>query len=676
MIDRPAPAFWQPEIRSETRPDGTLLVWRQDPLGPHARCITDRLLHWADAAPDRTWMAERGPDGAWQGTSYGTAARLVRAIGATLLGLGLGPDRPLLILSGNSVAHGLMALGAQHVGIPSAALAPAYALASGDHAKLRDIVAQLTPGLVFAEDLAPFAPAIAATLPPDVPIITRRGAPPCAEADIPRHTTAGAPPHTLAEATQPTPPDAPLPTPSDAPFDNPPHNQANTPPQALPDALTDRTIIAFDTACAPPSDPAARAADAAHAAITPDTVAKFLFTSGTTGTPKAVIQTQRMICANQEMVANCYPFMRHEPPVVIDWAPWNHTASGNKVFNMVISNGGTFYIDDGRPTPADIGRTIRNLKDISPTWYFNVPLGYQMLLDAMEGDADLCRSFFARLKVMMYAGAGMSQPVWDRITRITRATAPGRALLCTGFGATETGPFCLMCTEPQDRAGNLGIPAPGVVLKLVPHGDRYEARVKSPSVTPGYWRAPELTARAFDDEGFYCFGDAMRPVDPARPEAGFRFDGRLAENFKLASGTWVAVGTLRARLLDDLGGLASDVVIAGEGHDSLGALVVPDWAAVEALARAPGLDRFALLDHPRLRRRTAELLADHARRAGGSATRVMRLMFLEAPLSFDRGEVTDKGSVNQRAVLRHRADLVDRLWTEDPRVIALSREQA
>ena len=609
----PAPDFWQPELRSETRPDGTILVWRDDPLGPWPRCLTERLMHWATQAPDRTWLAERGDNGAWVGISYAAAARAIEAIGAALLAQGLSPDRPLLILSGNSIAHALMALGAQHVGVPSAALAPAYALASDDLAKLRDIATQLTPGMIFADDAPRFARAVDAVFAPDIPVVT---------------TT------------------APLP--------------------GRPSPTLDQL-----RATAPGPQVAA-----AHAAITGDTVAKFLFTSGTTGSPKAVIQTHGMLCANQEMVANCYPFMRREPPVVIDWAPWNHTASGNKVFNMVLYNGGTYYIDDGRPTPADIGRTIRNLAEISPTWYFNVPLGYQMLLDAMESDAALRETFFKRLRVMMYAGAGMSQPVWDRITRIARRTASGKALLCTGFGSTETGPFALMCTEPQETAGNLGIPAPGVALKLVPQGDTFEARIRSPSVTPGYWRAPEVTAQAFDDEGFYRFGDAMRFVQPGRPEAGFRFDGRLAENFKLASGTWVAVGPLRGKLTNDLKGLASDVVIAGEGHSELGALVVPDWDALRDLVGEPGLDPFALLDHPDVRRRAAELLGQHAARATDSATRVTRLMFLEAPLSFDRGEVTDKGSINQRAVLRERADLVDRLWSEDPRVIAAGLQRA
>ncbi len=606
-------ALWAPSVRSEMRPDGSMLVWQDEPLGDFPRSITVRFMHWAGQVPDRIWMAERGPDRAWRETSYGAAAATIRAIASALVARGLSAERPLLILSGNSVAHALMALAAQHVGVPSAALAPAYSLTGGDYLKLRDIAGQLTPGLIFAEDASRFAPAIAAVFGAEVPVVTVR------PADLSCET------------------------------------------------------VAFDEIAA--TQPSA-AMEAAHEAVGPGTVAKFLFTSGTTGSPKAVIQTQRMLCANQQMVRQCYAFMAETPPVVVDWAPWNHTASGNKVFNLVIYNGGTFYIDDGRPTPDAIGRTIDNLREIAPTWYFNVPLGYQMLLDAMESDPGLRETFFSRVQMLMYAGAGMSQPVWDRITRVADQMVPGGVLLCTGFGSTETGPFALMCTERQDKAGNLGIPAHGVTFKLVPQGDRLEGRIKSPSVTPGYWRNPELTAEAFDDEGFYRFGDAFRFAVPGDAAAGFVFDGRLAENFKLSSGTWVAVGPLRAQLTNDLKGLASDVVIAGEGHTQLGALVVPDWAALRALAGDPALKGEALLHHPAVRKAAGERLAAHAARATGSASRVCRMMFLAAPLSFDRGEVTDKGSINQRAVLRQRADLVDCLWSEDPRVIVLQTEDA
>ncbi len=599
--------LWDSKVRSETRSDGTILVWQEDPLGPYPDRITEPLFDWAETDPDRTWMAERGPDREWVRTSYGEAAARIRAIASALVARGLSPEKPVLILSGNSVAHALIALAAQHVGVPSAALAPAYALSGGEFSKLSDIGDQLSPGLIFAEDVTKFVPGIDAVFGTDVPVA-------CCKGEIPGRET-----------------------------------------------------VSFDSLLATqPRDEM----EAAHAAVTPETVAKFLFTSGTTGTPKAVIQTHRMLCANQQMIRQCFTFMQETPPVVVDWAPWNHTASGNKVFNMIAYNGGTYYIDDGRPTPDGIERTIENLRDVSPTWYFNVPLGFQMLLDAFETDHELRETFFKRLQMLFYAGAGMSQPVWDRITRVANEMVPGGVLLTTGFGATETGPFSIVCTERQEHAGNLGVPAHGVVLKLVPQGDKLEGRVKSPSVTPGYWRNPELTDAAFDDEGFYSFGDALKFAVPGDASKGFVFDGRLAENFKLASGTWVAVGPLRAKLTNEMGGLASDVVIAGEGHIELGALVVPNWDALRDLT-GTSLRGEALLNHPKVRHEAAERLAAHAAAATGSSSRVTRMMFLSVPLDFDKGEVTDKGSINQRAVLRHRSDLVEALWSEDPRVIAL-----
>lgn len=591
------------KLLSETRPDGTILIRQEADLPDWPRCMTERFMHWAAVAPDRLWMAERGNDGEWVRMSYGAGARAIRAIGAALLKHGLSAERPLLILSGNSLAHALMALGAQHVGIPSAALAPAYALSGEDRGKLMQVVAQLTPGMVFADHAQKYLPAIEAVLAKDVPLVSLTG-----------------------------------------------HSAA-------------RPSLAFDDLLA--TGPSA-AAEAAHAAVGPDTVAKFLFTSGTTGSPKAVIQTQGMLCSNQVMVAAAYEFLADEPPVLVDWAPWNHTASGNKVFNMAIFNGGTYYIDDGRPTPADIGRTLRTLREVAPTWYFNVPVGFQFLLDAMETDEALTDTFFSRLRMLMYAGAGMSQPVWDRLAAVAARKVAGGVPIVSGLGATETGPFALYYSDKKEGPGNIGVPARGVTLKLVPQEGKLEARLKSPAITPGYWRNPELTAAAFDDEGFYCLGDALRYAVPGDPSAGFIFDGRLVENFKLSTGTWVAVGALRATLVNAMGGLISDAVIAGEGRDDLRALMVPNWTALREVAGGSEGD---VLADPRVRKALAERLSAHARAATGSAGRVVAALVLETPLSFDKGEVTDKGSVNQRAVLRERADLVAALWEAGPQVI-------
>jgi feruloyl-CoA synthase len=356
---------------------------------------------------------------------------------------------------------------------------------------------------------------------------------------------------------------------------------------------------------------------------------------------------------------------------VVDWAPWSHTASGNKVFYLALYNGGSYYIDGGKPSPTGIAETIRNLRDVSPTWYFNVPAGYEMLVEAMERDPVLRASFFRDLKLMMYAGAGMARHTWERLLALSEQTLGALILLATGLGSTETAPFALFCTDEQSIPGNVGIPAQGVTLKLVPNGGKLEARLKGPHITPGYWRDPATTAAAFDDEGFYRLGDALRFAVPGKPSRGFFFDGRIAENFKLRTGTWVTVGALRARLVDALGGLVRDAAITGEDRDELGAILVPFLPAARALVPDEAtLDDRAILAHPAVRARLRDLLACHAEAATGSATRISRAILLDEPPSLDAGEITDKGSINQRAMLRHRAPMIDALYRdEDPRVI-------
>lgn len=596
--------LWQPEIDWDTRADGTMIVRQRGALPIPPDRLSDAIARWVRDAPDTVAFAQRNADGEWDALHYDALWSAMRAAGQVLLSLGLSTERPLVILSGNSIAHAVMALGAQYAGIPSSAIAPAYALSSTRYDKLASVRDQITPGAVFAEDTALFAPALDSVFP-----------------DLPRLGVTGPGLHmSWAEllATTPT---------ADA--------------------------------------------DAANRATGPDTVAKFLFTSGTTGSPKAVIQTQRMLCANMEMVRDTFAFFRQERPVLLDWAPWNHVASGNKVFNMALYNGGSFYIDDGKPAPGLIDATIANLKEISPNWYFNVPAGYDALIHAMREDADLRDRFFRDLKVMMYAGAAMAQHTWDALEALCVDTIGKRVMMISGLGATETAPAALYTSQPQTQPGNIGIPVRGVILKLVPNEGKWEARVKGPSITPGYWRNPDLTAAAFDKEGFYRLGDALRFADPDDPAQGFFFDGRVAENFKLATGTWVAVGALRSRLTDALGGLASDVVLTGEGRATLGALLVPVRPAMEALvSNGAELSEDALFAHPDLRAAIAERLAMHNATATGSSLRVPRAMILRDPLDLDKGEVTDKGSVNQRAVLRHRADLIEALYRGDDRVIS------
>lgn len=604
--------LWSPVLDWETRSDGSILIWRKDELGPYPAKLNERLVYWATNHPDRTWMAQRN-DGDWRRLTYGEGLDQVRRIGQSLLDLRLSTDRPVAIIGENSIEHGLLALGAQHVGVPSAAISPAYATLSTDYKKLADIAQQLTPGLVFVDDGALYQKAVETAFGSDIPLVYLR---------------------------------------------NPPNQYRGV-------AFHFGQLL---------EKKATEDVDAAFAAVGPDTVAKFLFTSGTTGSPKAVIQTQRMLCSNMEMVADCYAFMREEPPVVVDWAPWNHVASGNKVFNLVIYNGGTFYIDNGKPTPALIGETIRNLREVSPTWYFNVPAGYDMLVQAMREDRALRDNFFRDLKILMYAGAGLAQHTWDALTQLSIEALGYCVPLGTGLGATETSPFSLYCTDPQDHPGNVGIPAAGVTVKLVPYEDKYEIRLKGPNITPGYWRNPELTEKAFDEEGFYKLGDAVRFAVAGDPTKGFYFAGRTAENFKLQTGIWVAVGQLRAQLVDQFGGLIRDAVITGENREELGALVLPFLPALRELLppEERELPDEQVCAHPVVRRALAEKLAAHQRQATASSNRVMRIMVMVEPPRFDKGEVTDKGSLNQRAVLSQRQALVEELYSTGENVILAS----
>lgn len=596
--------LWNSTVLSSTQPDGSILVWQEEPLGEYPERLSDRIKHWAETTPDQIWMAERGKEDIWEKVNYSQLFDRIRAVGQFLLELGLSTDRPLLILSGNSIAHGIMALGAQYAGIPSAAIAPAYSLIAGDFKKLKVIGDQITPGAVFVDKSKKFLPAIKSVF-SDLPLLAVEG-------EGVSHT-----------------------------FDG---------------------II---------STLAGDKVDAANGATGPETIAKFLFTSGTTGSPKAVIQTQRMMCSNMEIVADCFQYFRDEPPILLDWAPWNHVASGTKVFNMAIYNGGTFYIDGGKPTTALIGETIRNIRDVSPNWYFNVPTGYEMLVEAMKEDKALAKSFFKNVKLLMYAGAAMAAHTWSDLDALAIEASGERIMLSTGLGSTETSPFALFCTDPQDVPGNVGIPAKGLVLKLVPNQGKYEARIKGPSITPGYWRNEKLTKEAYDEDGFYCLGDALRFADIEDASKGFFFDGRVAENFKLATGTWVSVGALRAKLTDALEGLAKDVVIAGDGKNELTALLIPGRPAAERLVEGGDhLTDIELFEHSILVDRVATLLSSYNKTAGGSSRRVVRVLFITDPLKLDAGEVTDKGSVNQRAVLANRIGEAEALYSGDPRVIS------
>jgi feruloyl-CoA synthase len=586
----------------ERRADGAILVRPTQRLGRHPVKLTGRLARFARTAPDRVLIAERVSGDACRRVAYAEAFHAAKAIGSALLARGVSPERPLMILSGNDVDHALLALGCLHVGLPYAPISPAYSTATRDFSRLAHIAARLTPGLVYASDGAPFAEAIAACAPADAEIVVAR---------------------------------------------NPPPGRAATD---------------FAQLLAHPIDEAAVAR--AHAAIRPDSVAKILFTSGSTALPKGVINTHAMWTANLEMITNYFRFMRDEPPVLVDWLPWNHTFGGNHNFGLVIYNGGSLFIDEGRPTAKGIAATVRNLREIAPTVYFNVPKGFEELVPFLRADRELRGKFFSRLHMNFFSGAALAQHVWDEMDAIAVETLGARVPMLTGLGATESGPFALACAPEHCRSGHVGLPAPGVELKLAPVDGKLEARLRGPAITPGYWRDPEANAKAYDEEGYYRLGDALKWVDETDPAKGFRFDGRITEDFKLSTGTWVSVGPLRAKIIGHFAPYIQDVAIAGINRDDIAALAFPDLDACRALA--PGLaasaDPPTVLADPRVRDAMRGLLRSMAAASTGSSTRVARLVLLEAPPSLDRGEITDKGSINQRAVLSHRAELVEALY--------------
>jgi feruloyl-CoA synthase len=416
--------------------------------------------------------------------------------------------------------------------------------------------------------------------------------------------------------------------------------------------------------------PVGRELESAHAQVGPDTVFKILFTSGSTGMPKGVIYTHRVWTSNQEMVRQCWPFVEDEAPVILEWLPWNHTFAGSKDFGLILYNGGTLYLDEGKPVPGAFDETLRNLREIAPTIVLNVPKGYEAIIPYLRKDPEFRQHYFSRLKALFYAGAGISQEVWDALQDLSLQACGERILMLSGLGATETGPFALWVGKDVRRAGECGVPAPGMELKLVPSGRKLEARVRGPNITPGYWNEPELTRAAFDEEGFYKFGDALRFVDESDPGKGFIFDGRIAEDFKLSTATWVSAGPLRVNFLAHFAPYAKEVVIAGADRDYLGVLVFPDVDACRELS--PGQFRVPeLLARPEVRAKFKELLVRMAKSSTGSSNRIARAIVLDVPPSIDAHELTDKGSISQRAVLENRADSVEELYSGSPRVISI-----
>ncbi len=602
--ERRLPRFAPAEVVSENLANGGMILRSPQPLGACARAVGDKLAHWAAWMPHRVFLAEREGEG-WRRVTYHEAHEAARAIGQALLNRRLGPEQPVMILSDNGIDHALLALGAIYVGVPVAPVSVAYSLVSRDFAKLRSVAEQLTPGLIYADDGARYAAAIDAIKSAGAAVAVSRNSPPGMDA-----TSIG-----VMRATRPR--------------------------QALEDAF--------------------------HR-VGPNTVAKILFTSGSTGDPKGVVNTQRMICSNQTAYLQAWPFLADRPPVVMDWLPWSHTFGGNSTFNMILFNGGTLWIDDGKPSPALIERTVANMRAVSPTLYFNVPRGYGLVLDHLERDHDLARIFFAELDLLCYAGAALPQSLWERFEALAVAHTGRKPPFVSAWGTTETAPCSTIVHYAIERAGNVGLPVAGTEIKLVPEGDKLELRVRGPNVTPGYWRRPDLTAAAFDEDGFYRPGDAARLEDAADPSRGLVFDGRIGENFKLLSGTWVTVGALRVAVIAAAAPVIEDAVVAGHDRDAIGLLVFPSLAGCRSLCPELGPDAplAALVAQPKVRAALEAGLARHNETAGGSSHRVARALFLAEPPSIDKGEITDKGYINQRAVLKERAARAAELYADPP----------
>jgi feruloyl-CoA synthase len=584
------PALLAPARALRTeRADGSVVLRSPEALQPYARCIGDWLERWARDTPDAPAFAQRGADGAWQRLSWRETRVRVGNIAQALLDLRLPGGKPIVILSDNAIDHALLMLAGMHIGRAVCSVSSAYCRLTKNYAKIEGIVRELDPALIYASDAPTYGPALAACR-GDARVVLSQGA------------------------------------------------------DAVPGAIDLAALLAT-----PESPGVQRAFDA----IAPDDHAKYLLTSGSTGQPKVVINTHRMLCANQQMVAQAWRFVEHEKPVLLDWLPWSHTFGANYNFNLVLRNGGTLYIDEGRPAPGLIDKTVRNLREVRPNLHFNVPRGLDMLLPFLENDLDLAREVLSGLRCVFYAGAALPPSTWQRLTAVAAKVRSEELWLTTAWGATETSPVVTSAHWKLEAAGCIGNPLPGLELKLVPNGAKQELRVRGVSVFPGYRNAPELTAAAFDEEGFYKIGDAGYLVDEAHPERGVMFDGRVAEDFKLTTGTWVSVGMLRLKLISAFAPYAQDVVIAGHDRDQIGALIFPSPACAQLTAQA-------------LTEKIGAALRALAEQGAGSAQTPTRALFLTEPPNADAGEITDKGYLNQRAVLARRAAEVELLYRDSP----------
>ncbi len=607
----PAILFSEPQVSVIKRADGAMIYRSTQTLPVYERCIGEWLVRWAAQAPGRDFLCERESNesgASWRRLTYADTLHRVEAIATWILQRGLTAETPIAVLSDNSIDHALLSLACAHAGVPIASISPAYSLLSKDHSKLKSIVRQLTPGAIYVADAVTFAPALTAI-------------------------------RDLHEG------------------------------KIIAGANASNGQIAFEILM----ERRDRASVAkAFEAVTPDTVAKILFTSGSTGEPKGVKNTQRMLTSSQLSKAVGWRFLASTPPVTLDWLPWSHTFGANHNFNMILCHGGTMYIDNGKPAPGLIQRTLQNIRDVPGNIYFNVPRGYDLLVSEMRKDSALAKAFFAPLQIIFYAGAALPQNTWDDLNELSAATNGSPVILTSGWGSTETSPLATDCHFQAERSGNIGVPAPGVDLKLVANGEKLEIRVKGPVVTPGYWRRDDLTKSAFDEEGYYLIGDAVRFVDAGDPGKGLFFDGRVAEDFKLTTGTWVSVGSVRVAGIAALAPVAQDIVIGGHGRGEIGFLIFANMPACREIAglgpHAPVED---VLQNAAVISRVRSGLLALKGQGGGSSTFATRALLMAEPPSVDGGEITDKGYMNQRAVLARRAKLADELFAGGKNVVVI-----
>lgn len=600
----PKQLFAPANVTTERRLDGSVLLRSPVPLAGYADKLGCYLERWALETPDQVFLAERDTEDTWKKLTYADARTNVHAVATWLLGRGLSEQRPIAILSDNSLEHAVLMMAGMHIGVPVSSISQAYSLSSRDFGKLKANIQLLNPGLIFVEDHHRFAPALQA-------IAGLHGA-------------------VVVSGTQ-----------------------SGVVQGAVPFAAlhveTDEALVA-----------------AALATVDGDTIAKFLFTSGSVGVPKAVINTQRMLCASQQSKIQIWPFLAKTPPVVVDWLPWSHTFGGNHNFNMVLRNGGTLYLDKGKPMPGLFETSKKNLREVASTVYLNVPRGFDMLVSALREDEALRRQFFSRLQVIFYAAAALPQHLFDEINNLAEETLGHRVPLVSGWGATETAPTCTDSHFVPERSGVIGIPVPGTELKLIPSEGKLEVRVRGPNIMPGYWKQPELSRDAFDEEGYYKMGDAVEFVDAAQPGKGLLFDGRVGEDFKLSSGTWVHVGSLRMAGINALLPIAQDIVVTGHDRNEVGFLIFPNIPELRKLSPKLPADASpeTLLSQPFIRTIVARGLAALKKEGGGTSSYAARAMLLAEPPSIDGGEITDKAYINQRMVLTLRSDRVLRLYAD------------